>query len=583
MRHYAEDEKNSTAHGSKGYGSLTALLIAAAVNAVVFILITRYTSLFYETNDDYAISQMIADGYPYIGFVNVYLCRLLAALQKMTPDINIFIASQLIMSFVSMTVILWVLLRRRKNVPALILAAAVIAVFSLDHYSSIQFTKTAALLMMAGLILLVDTYIHDRSLPLFLLAFLLFYAGVAFRQKGMFPALSYAGLYVLLWWIQNRKEVFAGERRPAKELILVVCIAAAALGPYGLDMMSDAENSGTAELKAAREYQAERVRITDYPTYEYYDDNRTEYEAAGFSENDIYMLDRWILDYDGAASYENLKRVNEINYPKVLARRSWKKAAKRFLRDAWTDVRDMSFTGMHIALLIALSLCMLISAGPRKWVHIAAFGLLTSAIYIVIFYYQRAQYRAFYVADAGAAFWLLYTYFSADKGGKADRRPVIRYAAGMLTAVLILTLMIPGTEMLNKKRARLSGIIESEEIAEYFAQNEDKIFIGPTTVMSVHKSYLDPLSIPSPEANVADTGGWETLSPYKLAALKKYGISNPVKDLIDNEKAYFFGDSYRARLTEYYNKWYGTEGGGIGFIKVDEIDGNGIYIVRSQL
>ena len=48
-----------------------------AVNMVILILVLVTTNLMYETNDDYAIAARIADGYPYVNFINYYLCRIL--------------------------------------------------------------------------------------------------------------------------------------------------------------------------------------------------------------------------------------------------------------------------------------------------------------------------------------------------------------------------------------------------------------------------------------------------------------------------------------------------------------------------
>lgn len=69
------------------------------------------------------------------------------------------------------------------------------------------------------------------------------------------------------------------------------------------------------------------------------------------------------------------------------------------------------------------------------------------------------------------------------------------------------------------------------------------------------------------------------MSPYRLEALGRYGIHNPVKDLIDNPDVLYVGDGKRKILTEYFNKWYCKEGESVQFEKVDEVDGTNIYKV----
>ena len=230
------------------------------------------SELTYETNDDIAISAEIASGYPYVGFVSVYLCRALIAIQNIFPGANIFVYAQLVMSFIAFTVIIRIILERQESVLVTVLAILVTAYFSLDHYGCLQFTKTSALLMTAGLIWIADTYLHERRVSCFILAFALYFIGVAYRQKGMFPSIAFVALFMLLWWLTNGKEFFGG-RKPLPEIGLVLIIVIAMLVPYGLDKASDAANAGTPELKAGRQYQAERVKVTDYPMLDYIEDN----------------------------------------------------------------------------------------------------------------------------------------------------------------------------------------------------------------------------------------------------------------------------------------------------------------------
>ena len=83
------------------------------------------------------------------------------------------------------------------------------------------------------------------------------------------------------------------------------------------------------------------------------------------------------------------------------------------------------------------------------------------------------------------------------------------------------------------------------------------------------------------DRNVTGTGGWGVLSPYMLDRLAEFGVYNPIKDLIDNEKAFYVGNKNIKRLTEYYNKWYGTPETTIYMDQVDEVDGRKIWSVKT--
>lgn len=578
---HAAPEVNTDAGERRALARRYNWLISLAVNAVIFTAVIHFTDLMYETNDDFAIAEKLAAGYPYVGFVNYYLCRALMAVQAAFPAVNIFTVSQLAASFVSFTVLFKVILDRNVYFAEIIMGAVVTAFFSLDHYSSMQFTKTSALLMTAGLILVVDTYINNRgsrlsSVLYSIIGYALFFAGVAYRQKGMFPALGYAGLFVLLWLILEGRDYFKG-RRLLTEILLIIVLLGAAVVPYGIDMMSDAANAGTPELALGREYQAERVKITDYPMIENYEEHKDQYDGIGLSENDLYLIDRWIFDYDGAASLENLRKINEINYPGVLESRSLARSAKKFLKNSYNSVKELNFTGMHIILLLLLAVYFISAVRPRYWLYAVLTGLLTAGIYIAVFYISRPQYRAFYVADAGAAFWLLFALSSIPKRNTKVFRNITCIAAACAMALLFM----PALHSLEAQRAHTEKQIEPAEITEYFAAHTENFYIGPTTAMKQPASYLDPLEVPVSAPNVSGTGGWETMTPYKLDFLANYGVTNPVSGLIDAPGVYYFGDSKKGKLKEYLNKWYGEEEKEIVFEKVDEVAGKGIYRIVS--
>ena len=61
----------------------------------------------------------------------------------------------------------------------------------------------------------------------------------------------------------------------------------------------------------------------------------------------------------------------------------------------------------------------------------------------------------------------------------------------------------------------------------------------------------------------------------------KYDVSNPISGLIDNDNAYYVGNSNIDNLNEYYNKWYGNEHKTIKLIKISSVEGMTIWKVVS--
>lgn len=552
-------------------------LCSVAVNAAILAAVMLFTDIIYETNDDFAIALELAAGYPHVGFVNYFLCKALAAVQGLTSGVNVFILSQLTASFLAFTTLLGILFRRSSYITENILAAAVTLFFALDHYCSVQFTKTSALLMAAGLVLVADTYIHSRKILPYILGFAQFFIGVMYRQNGMFPALAYVAVFMLIWWIFGKGEVFK-EKGIAREILTVACILVLMIAPYGLDKLSDMMNAGTPELALFREYQSERARVTDYPLLGNYEKNADKYEEAGLIWEDLYLVDRFILDYDGAASLENLKTINEINWPDVKGNITPVFAFKRFLLRSYEAVKNQSFMGMHIVILILISVYFAVSRKPRFWIYVIAAGMLTAAVYSAIYYMQRPQYRAFYVADISAAYWLLYALTESEPA----KHRKIGAAVCLIAALVTGAFFFPAANRLVAQQVYINSLIEPAEMTEYISSHPDNFYVVPTSDMKQPVSYLKPLQYPTQLPNEAGTGGWETLSPYKLELLDRYGIGNPVKDILDNPDAYLIGDYKKGMLIDYYNRWYGDENTEIVFEKADEVAGNNVYRIVSR-
>lgn len=580
-KNYTEKHSaNKTAE--KKAGAWKFWLISLAVNIVILLAVTRFVPMYYETNDDYSIACKIAEGYPYVGFVNYYLCRVLIVIQKAFTGVNVFMLSQIVMSFMAFTAVFRVLIERSREVTEWLLAACVIAFFAFDHYSAIQFTKTSALLMAAGLIYVADAYTRRKSIFAYIGGILLYFTGVCYRQMGMFPAISFIFLFMLVWWILNGKEYFKG-KKPVLEIGLVLVIVVLLVAPYGFDKMSDRMNASTPELALAREYQAERIKITDYPLTKNYNKFKADYDAAGLSENDLYTVDRFVLDYDGAATLENLKTINKINSPAFSTHMSIKKAVKKFVRKTFKALKERSFTGMHIIALAGLCLFMLLAVRPKSWIYIPLIGALTVALYITIYYMQRTNYRAFYVADVSAALWLLYVIMAEGKV-PGERKALRVWSARLLCVIAasaVLCFFPKAGRIENAKAEHNLDMVASEEATAYLESHPDNFYVMPTPVQKWPATYLDPLAPAKMQDNCTNTGGWETMTPSRLNFLAAHGVSNPVKDLIDAPNMYMFGKYKKDMLLEYYNKWYGSEDLKIDLEKADEVDGIDVYKVVS--
>ena len=558
-------------------------LISAAVNILIMAAVLIGTHMVYETNDDYAIASRIVDGVAEVNFVNYYLCRILISLQQMLPQMNAYVLAQAGGSLLAFICIYKLILDASDRRWIRITSAMVIALFSIDHYCTLQFTKTAALLIVAGLMLLADSITVRRNVLYYLAGIILLYTGVAFRIDGLIAAIGFTGLYLLKWLIENRHTVREeGYFKPLKICIYIVLIACVA-GCYGFEHMSYEANTATDELKTYKQYSILRSAYVDFPVFDNYDDSAAAYEAAGFSKNDLDLIDHWYFDYDGAASAENLEKILSIDSADERPAYTAGQAAKQFIKITKKSVLSLDFTGIHLIILCFLAVWMAISLHPRHWIYILAVGGLAACMYLALYYMQRPQYRALYIADIGAAMWLLYAFARAagdkEEKGRAHSRPLA--IVGVCTCLAVILLLAPAYRGCMKAYEKAEKKVMPAELAEYMAENDEIFFVCATQEKKSSAGYIKPWKAPDTytERNCIGTGSWGTMSPYVLGKLAAYGLTNPIRDLIDNDKAYYVGNKRIGKLTEYYNKWYGGDGKTITMEKVTTKGGYDIWKV----
>ena len=141
-------------------------------------------------------------------------------------------------------------------------------------------------------------------------------------------------------------------------------------------------------------------------------------------------------------------------------------------------------------------------------------------------------------------------------------------------------MLTPGAvSMLEKGSARALSYTEPAEVTEYLDSHPEIFYVVPTPRQKYPAQYADPMAVPTMPENRTNTGGWETLTPARMEFLNSHGVSNPIKDLIDNPGMLFFGEYKFDQFTEYYNKWYAKEGKKIVFEEADKFEDTGIYRV----
>lgn len=557
-------------------GKKTNWIISILINAGIAAAVLLLTHMSYETNDDFAISSRIVDGYSEVYFINYYLCFVLTKIQNLIPSLNAHVMMQLFLSFISFVCILKLVMDNCKEKIVVIAASALILFFSIDQYSTIQFTKSAALMTTAGAMLLIDALIKSRNAFYYITGFLLFLVGSCLRIEGTVVPFGFAGIYAIAWMIDHRSGLkgFLVERRKAIISVLGILI----IGAVGLQLASLWANNRTPELKEYTAYNSYRTSIVDYSRLDYYEEQKAEYDKAGFDDFDIKLIKAWMFDYDGAASSENLSKIIQISDGAKKEGMTLKKASVEFLKETRKNIRKVTAMGAQIIVLMLLGIWLMVAGKWSSRLLVVLSALAASAMHIMLYFVERPAYRAFYVPDICAAMFMIYAL------SELGELPRWKKAPGIAVALIALALVFPiykqsdDTFKSNQKR------VMSDDFVEYLSDNKDTFHVVGTREKKSNTGYLTPWKAPDTgiDDNCMGTGSWGTKSPYIMDKLAAYGMTNPIKDLIDNDRARFIGNKNVKNLTAYLNKWYGKDGKKIYFEEVGKIDGLKVWAVKSN-
>lgn len=573
-------------------------LISTGVNILFLLLSIFIIGTNYETSDDFVIAERIVAGYPFVGYVDYHLCLLMISLQKVFVGINVYICLQILMSCAALIVLTKIFMDRVQDRVLCAVYLIVLAFYSADFYSLLQFTKTAGLMAAVGLLVITDSMAFKRGLGYFILGGLIFAIAAAFRFEMVIFAVGYAGLYLLFWLFENRKNLIKdGYFKWSRILCYIVAICLLA-GTGAMFLLSEKQNNSTKELKEYHDYNYYRYSYVDYSVYDDYKEDPDAYNSTGLSSNDFYLMRKWYFDYDGAASFDNLKAVKKaFDGRSAGKKRPPVKILKKTLREILSKMRKHSVIGCHIMILFILALYAFLKGKLKSLPYILALGISTFTLYFALNYMGRSIYRVLFIIDIAATMWLIYFIAARShvKGSSESEQQNdsehsttdfnIKGVSVMLF-VAVLTVSGLGLQSVNQKsKSKHASIkVNSQDMEEILENDREHVYVFSTLDKCYDRSYLQPVKAPRPFNNVFTFGAWGTKSPYLMDKMKNVGLDNVFGDIIDNEKVYVIDNSNADRMEEYLNKWYGNryKNKKIAYKKVDDISGNKVWRVVTE-
>lgn len=562
------------------------IIIAFLFNAIVLASYIFVLGVSYESNDDYSLSIIIDNsGYCNFTFINFFLCKFVCLIQTLMPFANWFVLMQIIFSYIAFCILTHLILKTSDHRLIHILFFICVTVFSFDHYSRIQFTKTSALLITTGSLFIIYLWINNNKkfIP-YLMGAILMILGAMYRYQNLILIIGFAGLFIMGYVIINIKN---HEKRNWKKriILLTLIFLLIFLGAYGIEIISDKINNSTEELKEYMKNDAARSSVSDYQMN--YADCAELCGKLGISETAYNLMQwNWYYDYDGAASANNLialaeyrNKTNRVFDANVII--------KYFYKYITENIKQFTRSGVHILILILISAIGMAVLRAKWMVFPFLIGAFSVFCYLYLIFIGRFPYRATYGIDLAATVFLIFSMsfvLTRCRIHKKKRRFEFLLAIVIIITSLFINLYFCSLYVdVNKNYPYYS-----DELFEYMDKNKNSLFVFDTRTSGsfiMHLSYYNKPLAKLPDGfcmNMSSFGGWGKESPYDKMILSRFGVDNVFEDIIDKNNVYVVDMNNKLLMEDYLNEYYGEKDFTIYYNSITNINGFDIWNVKKK-
>ena len=518
------------------------------INLALLLLFAFSGCMKYEVSDDFIMEMIVSGAYtgspsPFIMFMHPIIGIVLSILYTFIATINWYFIFQITVIFTSLCILSYTFLKYRKDNLSILLFMIFLLFLSNDLYLLVQFTKTATLSLCAGCILMLSNILDRNTMNKkeIALGILLFCVGYMIRNKCIYIVLFFSVLPILFHGIQKRFKYIDFVKLAKKAgKVMFPCFFVL----VGLSFFSKEFVQRYPAYKEYKEYSAYRSDIVDYSYYSY-EENRTEFEKNGISENDFYTLVHWNF---GDIEYYDLDKLKTVS-------------------TILSTYRDRQYTSIKgtIVNLINRQYKYYVSAWALMFISLIGIFAIRNGIFQVLsvnffafcllfinMYLGRLNYRVEYSIFLAAAAFLLYSFqISESRFEKFSNKAL--YAVLIVLFVCRIPVHIPSY---GKSSYDSMFISWNNDLAKYnasFAKEKDMSVINEikqnpnnfyylgfySNIQTLYLNYNPWKAIQKSEfKNAAFFAGIDTFHPDWVKHLENNSINNPMKHLL-KENVYF--------------------------------------------
>ena len=523
---------------------------ACVFNLTVLVLMLLILRPGYETNDDISIS-MIANGAWGVRNMHV-ICQnyLLGKLYNLFYTVGHgmipwYAILQYAFVFSALTTVTCVLFRRLQSEQAFLVNGILLLYFGYECYIRMQYTKTAGIMLGAGAFLLfyeMEKKKINRKAVVW--GILLAVTGSLYRfEETAVCCVLVAGIG--LYFLMNLKQW--GEQKKKRLLTLLGVFGLTGILMVGCEILDQRLYASDPDWDAFMQYNEYRSNLTDY-SIPAFADFEEEYKEMGISKTAYKIFRTGLNFYDpDVYSLDTLQKMDELRPRNNLSRA----LAENFLKEFPVGyVKITVFLGF---LLLAFLWLFWRKSEKQVWLvaayEILAMGLIDFYLYYEGRYLENRVEVGMWFAISLVVIWCL------DSAKMHLNRQLVLIALGCLLIANQSTW-----------KSRWRGLSEQEVRDQKYLREgfEDIVSVDPDGLYLAKLGTITytgyGMFSPVPEGtfeNVVWYGGWEMGNPLWVDKMAEYHVTNPYRDLIDQEHVYIVDDKINLTLKyikEYYQK-----------------------------
>lgn len=544
------------------------LAIALCINLFFLALCLIFGDLKFGAIDDYFMAAVLTGAHgtdynPHLLFVNALYGYALIPLYKLFPTVGWYYIGEMFSVFLSFTTISYIIIKKMGKQWGTLIATLFVAMFASDFYLVVQFTQCASLLSATGMLVFANAICQPDIIA---------------RTEGtkqskqnilqvLYTALPYTyALFLLLWGSVMRWQAFLMgmpffcigllfniRKCWARKIPVMITLAAMFIAAFGMQHW-DRSLYTTPEYKPYMEIQGPRAALGDGSNY---NENAVyeDMEEMGRSGKDYHMLTNWTFyDTESFAKDSMQSIVNVIGQYRYKNDR--KSIPQELLQALGQSLRAPLCWFWFIACLLIL--CTNKKKFPYLWASLAViFFLMTMLL---------AQDRLVYRVESG--FWLyasmlaipLWKEIKNEKLNRIVNQKTITIALAAIAVANTISYATSGDTVRDPSsgKSRTLAIEDStdyKQVLDYIDSNPDKMFLLNMNAYMRFSHHKMPPYRAEPFGSYKNTiclGYWTPYLPEITRTLAEYGITNPIRQAVEDNVIVINEDKLSDFLMRHY-------------------------------